>query len=288
MKLLLLISLVLSLCAHAALEVITLPQSLADATEGGQAVADLSKYKGSAKFILTAHNTAGSTPTLASKLQSSPAPVAGLSLMTGTTAGVALRTDTDTNIKLAASFTTPATVTPSIYKVVLPLKKGDALTAGTLTLGLFADSTGPTGSALQTTTFNLASLTSAYQGITFTFTKPATLVAATKYWWVLESDYSVHATACVTWRNTAVGSGGNSSIFATGWTAGSTVSFNYYHYNLVFADISGAAFTGLTTVSSIQEIDTSLNNLGFVRLFVTVTGTNTPAYIVGCGAIVKE
>lgn len=277
------------LCLGAsAIEVITLPQSLADATEGGQAVADLSKYKGSAKFVLTAHNTAGTNPTLDVKFQSSPPPVAGLSLMTGTTAGVALRTDTDTNIKLAASFTTPATITPSIYKTVLPLKKGAGLTTGTLTLELFADSSGPTGSALQSTTFNLATLTTAFQGVTFTFTKPATLAAATKYWWVLTSAYSVSATDNVTWRNTAVGSGGNSSIFATGWTGGATVSFNYYNYNLVFADVTGLAFTQVTTTSSIQELDANLNNLGFLRIFATITGTNTPAYIVGVGAIVKE
>jgi hypothetical protein len=82
--------------AHA-IETVLLTGSIADANENGQADVDLSSLKGTAAFVLTAKSIAGTSPTAAIKLQSSPPAVLGASMRTGTTAGVALRTATNSH-----------------------------------------------------------------------------------------------------------------------------------------------------------------------------------------------
>ena len=288
MKTLLLLVCFLSSLAFSATETVLLPQSLVAANNGGQADIDLSKYKGPVDFYLMTHKIAGTNPTLACKIQTSSPAVIGNSVMTGTTAGLALRTDTAVAVKLAASFTIAAGSTPSIKTTVLPLLKHATLTAGTLTLGIYADSSGPTGSALQTATADVATLTAAYTGVTFTYAKPATLAASTKYWLVLTSDYTANATANVTWRKSTVGSAGNSSQYDTGWTAGTTTSLNYKNYQYQFSDLTGGGFTGVTTVSTIQNLNLNLQNAGILRLFVAIGGTDSPEYIVGLAARVNE
>lgn len=270
-----------------AVETVLTPLAIADANEGGQADVDLSDLKGTVGFIMTAKSTAGSSPTAAIKLQSSPPPAVGFSVLTGTTAGVALRTAAATAIKLAASFTTPNnSVTPSVKSVMLPLKKGESLASGTLTLTIEADSSGPTGTALQTATFDLSTLTTAFTGATFTFTTPATLAANTKYWIVLAGDYTEHVANNVTWRTTTVASGGNASVFGSSWSASATNNLNHETYQLVFSDVSGGGFTSVTTVGSIQEVTVPIQNLGaHFRAFATIGGTSTPSFIVGIGAV---
>lgn len=273
----------LSFSAHA-VQIVTLPVGVA--ATGAQNENDLSSLKGTVGFVLTAKSIAGTNPTAAIKLQSSPPLATGHSVMTGTTAGVALRTAADTAIELAASLTTPDNaVTPSIKRIVLPLKKHAGLTAGTLTVVIKADSSGPTGSALQTATFNVANLTDAFQGITFDFLSPATLAADTKYWIVLSSAYTEHATNNVTWRTTTVASGGNASVFGTGWVASATNNLNFRTDQYVFSDVTGGAFTALTTIGSIQEITLPIQNFGSAfRTHLTIGGTDSPQYIIGVSA----
>jgi hypothetical protein len=276
----------LALNAHA-LQTVLLPQSIADANEGGQTDVSLSGLKGTVAFVMTAKSTAGTTPTAAVKLQSSPAPVLGASMRTGTTAGVALRTATDTAIKLGASFTTAATVTPSVKSVMLFLKKHSTLTAGTLTVSFTADSSGPS-TALATGTIDVATLTAAFIGYTVTFDKPVQLAAETKYWITLEGDYTVDATANVTWLTTTVASGGNASVFGTGWTASATNNLNFETRYLIFSDVTGGGFTTVNATGSIQQLTIPIQNFGsHFRAHATITGTDTPAYIIGIAAYQK-
>lgn len=270
-----------------AADTVLLPQAIADANEGGQADVDLSAYKGTAGFILTAKSTAGTTPAAAIKLQSSPPLAKGNAVETGTTAGVALRTATNTAIKLGASFTTAAGSVPSAKTIVLPLKKHATLASGTITLNLCVDSSGPSTS-LGSATFNVADLTDAFTGASFTFTTPVQLAAETKYWITIESDYTVDATANLTWRTTTVASGGNASVFGTGWVASATNNLNFAVFQYVFSDVTNGAFTSVGTTGSIQEITLPIQNFGSVfRAHATITGTNTPSFIVGVAAIQK-
>jgi hypothetical protein len=272
--------------AHA-IETVLLTGSIADANENGQADADLSALKGTVAFVMTAKSIVGTSPTAAIKLQSSPPPVAGAAMRTGTTAGVALRTATNTAIKLGASFTTPAAYVPTVKAVMLPLKKHADLTAGTLTVTISTDSSGPSA-VLATGTLDAANLTASFTGQTVTFAKGAQLAASTKYWVTLEGDYTVDATANVTWLTTTVASSGNASIFGTGWVASATNNLNFQTSDLVFTDVTGGGFASLTTVGSIQELTIPIQNFGsHFRAFATIGGSNTPEYIVGIAAYQK-
>jgi len=272
--------------AHA-IETILAPQSIADANEGGQSDVSLAPFKGTVALVLTAKSIAGTTPTAAVKLQSSPAAVTGASVRTGTTAGVALRTDTDTNIKLAASFTTAAGYTPSVKSVMVFLKKHATLESGELTISLAADSSGPSTS-LNSGTIDAATLTASFSGYSVTFAKPVQLSASTKYWVTLEGDYTIDATANVTWLTTTVSSGGNASIFTDEWGASATNNLNFATSDLVFTDVTGGAFETVTTAGSIQQITIPIQNFGSIfRAHATITGTNTPEYIIGLAAYQK-
>ncbi len=271
-----------------AIETVLLPVAVADANEGGQTDVSLASMKGTAAFVLTAMTTAGTTPTAAVKLQSSPEPVVGASMRTGTTAGVALRSATNTAIKLGASFTTAAGYTPAVKSVMLLLKKHATLTAGTLTVSFCSDSSGPS-TVLASGTIDASTLTAAFTGRTVTFSKPVQLVAATKYWVQLEGDYTVDATANVTWLTTTVASGGNASIYGTGWVASGTNNLNFETSDLIFTDVTGGGFTTVTTTGSIQEITVPVSNFGSrFRAHVTITGTDTPSYIIGLAAYQKK
>jgi hypothetical protein len=271
----------------AAIQTVLLPGSIADANENGQADIDLSSLKGTAAFVLTAKSIAGTTPTAAVKLQSSPPPATGAAMRTGTTAGVVLRSGTDTAIKLGASFTTPAAYVPTVKAVMLPLKKHATLLAGTLTVTISTDSSGPSA-VLATGTLDAANLTASFTGQTVTFAKGAQLAASTKYWVTLEGDYTVDATANVTWLTTTVSSGGNGSIFGTGWVASGTNNLNFQTSDLVFTDVTGGGFTTVTTTGSLQQLTIPIQNFGsHFRAFATITGTNTPEYIIGIAAYQK-
>ena len=59
--------------------------------------------------------------------------------------------------------------------------------------------------------------------------------------------------------------------------------------NSTFADITGGAFTGLTTVASQQKIVLNKDNLRrYVRAAYTIGGTSSPAYNVSIQAVVAK
>lgn len=249
---------------------------LVAANNGGTAPVILTPYTRQAKFLLSAKSDAGTSPTLACKIQNSPPLATGERMDSAGTSDVASRNDTDTAIKLGASFTLAAA--RSVASVHLPLQKQGTVASGTITVAIYADDTGPTGSALASATYAAASVTSgAYGFVDFAFALPVDL-AAGKYWIVLTSDVTISATDNILWRGAAVASGGNFAQFDTAWTVEATHTLDFYTRQYAFADVTGLAFTGVTAVASIQTKESNIDNLGVVRAYLAIGGTSTPAF----------
>lgn len=263
------------------------PAAIANGASGGSSygvpVDIAAPYCRTGKIVFTGKSSAGSSPTLAAKIQKSD-PVANshsmVSVAGDTEADQKSRNGTDTNIKLAAKFVV-ATGGKTISKVYLPLKKVGAPT-GTITVTILADSGGsPTGSALATfATVSAASLTTSYVDTAFTLATPVDLAAGT-YHIVLESDVSISATVYVAWGALTRASGGNANLFGTGWVPTATVDLKYRLWTWQFSDLTGGGFAGLTTVGSVQSLDVDFQTLSVVRPYFTTGGTSTPTFYVG-------
>lgn len=262
------------------------PAAIADASEGGQTPVDITGMKGEVDAVMMAANTAGSSPTLNLKLQSSP--VASISHsyeQEETEIDVQLRIAADNSVLLAASFTQAATGT--VKSVFLPLKERGTLSDGTnLTLTIEADNAGdPSGTALATATVPLSSLTGDYVNYEFAFDVD---LSAGDYWLVLASDYTASATNNVAWQgDSGLTSGGNQSVEdGTNWAADADDSQVFTMYQYVFTDVTDGAYTEVTTGGSAQRLAVNVDNLGSIaRVHATVTGSSTPSYRVGVSLI---
>lgn len=234
-------------------------------------------------FILSAKSNSGSSPTLDAKLQSSSSPAVGASYTTAGTEETPLNYNTADNVKLAAKWTQSGNRT--LANALLRLKRNGALAAGTLTLELYADSSGPTGSALASATFDVASVpTDDYADCLFTFASTYELANSTVYWLVLTADFATSATDNITWhRKTSVaGAAGNSSVYDSGWTAATDKSFLFQVFQYTFTDVTGGAFTQVDTTGSWQVISLWADDLpAFVRVYNTIGGTATPKFHMG-------
>jgi len=223
---------------------------------------------------------------VAAKIQQSDDVATGASYTTEGAGEIVLRNGTDDNIKLGAKFTQSGART--LHSALLKLKRNGALASGTLTLELYADSSGPTGSALATATLDLSLVgTSAYEDYLFEFTSKYELVNSTVYWLVLTADYTESATDNITWRQKASvgGAAGNSSIYDSSWSADTDKSFEFAVKQLSFADVSGLAFTALTATGAIEEINVWADNLSpWVRVYHTIGGTGGPNFYTGVTA----
>lgn len=231
-------------------------------------------------FILSAKSNNGSSPTLDTKLQGASAAAVGASYTTEGAVETVLRAGASTTVKLAAKFTQGGNRT--LQSALLKLKRNGALAAGTLTLGLYADSSGPTGSALATATFDASLIgTSAYEDYLFNFTTTYELVNSTVYWLVLEGDYTESASDNITWRTKgSVGAGaGNYSVYGSGWVADTAKSFEFAVQQLTFTDITGGAYTQVGTTGSLQCISLWADDLPmWVRTHNTIGGGSTPKF----------
>lgn len=251
---------------------------------GGLQPLNVSGYGGFSTASFQSLNTAGTTPTLAAKLQGSAAPVV---LNTFTTAGATdnkLRAGASTTVKLAVKFTQAGA--KSVSAVTLYLKKLGTITAATtISLDVFADSSGPTGSSLGTAATVLTDNipTAAYTPTVFTFAKPVDLTDAVVYWYVLTGNYTASSSNCILWSSLTVGSGGTlATNDATTWTAVTTEKPLFYDNQYTFTDITGATFTAATTGT------TALSTLMFdaaslpvwIRVYCTIGGTSNPNYYV--------
>lgn len=257
--------------------------SIADASEGGQADVDVSALKGRGLLLFPATNTAGSTPTLAMKLQQSPALAQGGSYTTTGANNIVLRNGSNDNIELAAKWTQSGD--RQIKTASLMLKKVGTITSGkVLTLAIETNSTADPSNTQVGVAVNVETddVDDEYAYVTFTFTKPVDLTDATVYWLVLGGDYDVSSSNHVTWRTATVASGGNANVYDSAWAAVATNSREFYLREYNFTDITGAAFTGLTTGSSTQTRQINVDGLSpIVRAHATVTGTSTPTYYGG-------
>lgn len=255
-------------------------QKLLVANNGGQTITDLGPlYTGPAKFILTAKSDAGSSPTLAVKLQSSPplARLVDVVAATGdTTESVAHRTGAAAALQLAAKFTLAGA--SSIKTIYLPLKKTGAPT-GTLTAAIYADTAGdPSGSALATfPTLNVATLTTSFAQIAFDLTTVVDLPAAT-YHIVVTSDVATSGSVNVSWRAVTVDEDGNGNVYGSAWVPDDTINLEFQALFYQFADVTGGGFTSVTTTASTQTLEINVDTLAIIRPHITVGGTSSPAF----------
>lgn len=254
---------------------------------GGTQDLDVSGLTGNARVVLTSLNTAGTAPTLACKLQTSPAAAAGYTYATeGTLVDNELREGASTNIEIAAAFT--QTGARQVKRIGLKLKKGGTIAAGKLlTLKIETDSTGdPSGTALGTSEpVDIDTEVSTTAGwVFFTFATPVDLADATVYHLVLSGDYSASAANNVMWQSNTVASGGTLNVSTDGTTFVGVVSTQAALVRIeeyAFADLTGGGFTTLTTAgnTTVQSLEFRARHLPkFMRLHLTIGGTSNPAF----------
>ncbi len=259
------------------------PASVA-ATGPGQP-ADISALTRNVQVVLAAKSSQGSSPTLTAKLQTSDVAAIGQSYTTEGATEIKLRAGAADNVKLGAKFTQSGNRT--LQAATLKLKRNGSLASGTLTLELYADSSGPTGSALATATFDLSKIpTSGYVDVLFEFTSTYELTDTTAYWLVLTSAYTASATDNITWRSKTVASGGNQSIYDSSWSAVGTESFEFTVLQLNFSDLTGGGYTEVTTTGSVQVKDVWIDaQPKWMRIHSTIGGSSTPTFYVSAVAV---
>lgn len=277
----------LPMTARAVVGVQVQPVTAITATGGGTDV-DISRFTRNGAFGLQSLNTAGTTPTLAAKLQTASLLGVGYTQTSAGTTVNKLRAAATTTNKLAAVFTQSATAA-SLKTVTLSLAKIGTITAGTtIQVDIFATAAGvPTGSSLGTSSTILTDnvVATTYTPTVFTFPAPVDVTASTVYAIVLSGSYTASTSNYVSWRSLTVASGGNQATFdATTWTAIATETFEVFvsrQYS-AFADVTGGGFTGATTgASALSPVYLYLDDLSqFVRIYYTIGGTSSPNYYV--------
>lgn len=258
------------------------------ATGGGQDL-DVSGLTGKARVSLTALNTAGTSPTLANKLQHSDGLERGYEYSTiGTLVDNELREGGSTNTEIAAAFTQDGA--RSIKRVALRLKKAGSIAAGKLlTLKIETDDSGdPSGTAVTNGTSNTVDIDTEVSEtagwVVFTFAKPVDLDDATLYHLVLSGDYTASASANVMWQSNTVASGGTLNLSTDGstWAGVSTTQAALVYIDeYSFADVTGGGFTSLATAgtAAVQSLELNVDGLrAHLRLHSTIGGTSNPAW----------
>lgn len=253
---------------------------------GGGSDLDVSRLSGPVRVTLASLNTAGTAPTLATKLQSSEGIARGAEQQTAGATDNKLNSGATTNVNLGLAFTQSGT--RSVKRIALRLKNPGTITAGKiLTLTIQSDTAAaPSGTVLANgtaATVLCSAVPVAYGWVVFTFAKPVDLVDATAYHFVLSCDYTADATNCIYWRSLTVASGGTVETFdATNWAAvTATQSFEFYSDVYAFTDLTGGGFTTLSTAgnSTVQTLEFYGPNLPqIMRAHFTIGGTSNPAF----------
>jgi hypothetical protein len=278
---------------------LVIPQDIT-ATGSGQ---DLSVqgFSGFGSINFQAYNKAGTSPTLTVVLQHS-LPVANFVSQnpSGTLAGLAINGSASTNHAQAVGLLTTAAVT--VKSVTVPLQQNSSVSqTATITCTLYADSSGPTGSALATSqTVLVSAIPTAYGNVTFTFTTPYDLSASTQYWFVFTASYSASTTAMVNIWSATVASGGNVSTETTSTWANNallmtplqvgTYSFSTFQTYQIATPGGARALTNLSLGSFTTgtfgpgcEVATPFypqDTLGVIRALFTLGGTSSPEYLI--------
>ena len=269
-------------CLCWAVDARTLLTPVSVTATGGGADLDIASLRGKAHITLTSLNTAGTSPTLATKLQESEPLIMGQVYTTTGTNDIVLRNGTNDNIKLSASFTQSGA--HQVKRVGLRLKNNGTITAGKLmTLTIETDTAGdPTGTALGTADTVLCSAVgTTYDWVVFTFAKPVDLADATVYHLVLAGDYTVSSSNNITWRTATVASGGNANVYDSAYAAVTTNSREFYIHEYNFSDVTGGGFTTLSTAgnTTVQTLEFNIDELKpIIRAYFTIGGTSNPAF----------
>lgn len=245
---------------------------------------DVSRLAGSARVILTALNTAGTSPTLACKLQTSAGLARGYEqTATGSVDNKLLSASTTAN-GLAAKFTQSGA--RSIKRVALLLKKNGTITAGKkLTAKIKTNNAGvPSSTVLGTSaTVDIDSeVGTSYAYVVFSFATPVDVADNTVYHIELTGDYDAHTSNNVTWRSKTVASAGNYiQLDNTTWTATATKDLEVYTVQHTFADLTGGTYTtaDVASAATVQTKEFHARGLPqYMRLYSTIGGTNSPAF----------
>lgn len=265
------------------------PTTAISATGGGQTL----DIRGMTRFLDVVHkakSSAGTNPTLAAKLQSSPPGVLGYNF-----AGVT--TPSDNKVQSAGITKQDMAWTQSgagsIHRIYLSLKKNGTIASGKLvSVDIFADSAGaPTGSSLGTATIDIDSLiTTSYDLVLATFTTPVDVADATVYHAVITANYTASDTNNVTVQGGTVASAGNQSTYTpSSWTAVTTVSLLGQVYTHVYTDVTNGGFTGLTSVVGRQVLPFAAENLqAYIRMYYTIGGTSSPVFYASAEAVAEN
>lgn len=235
------------------------------------------------KIIMTSKSSAGSSPTLAAKMQKSdPLTLTHSKVYASGDTEIDQKSnnDTATNVRVAAKFTV-ATGGKTVSKIYLPLKKVGAPT-GDITVVIKGDTTGDPNATVYATfpVVAAASLTTSYVETGFTLATPVDLAAGT-YWIELTSAVTPSTSVYIAWKALDVDSLGNANLYDTGYTPTATVDLLFRLYAYQFTDVTSGGFTGLTTVGSVQSVDVDWQTLSVIRPYFTVGGTSTPAFYTG-------
>jgi hypothetical protein len=287
-----LVSLLLAPCSLLAVTAVTVVTPVSITATAGHIDASVSRLVGPARFTMTSLNTAGTSPTLALKLQGSADAARGLEYLTVGTTATELREGASTNIELALSFTQSGA--RSIKRVALYLDKEGTITAGKLlTLRIETDSaSAPSGTLVTNGSSNTVDIDTAVSTtagwVVFTFAKPVDLADATAYHYVLTGDYSASGSNNVRLYSKTVASGGTLNPSTDGTTyAGVTTTERVMVYvdQYTFTDITGGGFTSLATAgtAAVQTVELPAVELpAYVRLYTTIGGTSNPAWTTAC------
>lgn len=237
-------------------------------------------WHGLAKFYLDAE-AQGSGDEVTVKLQESAIAAAGATYDTETSLGdTILRSGSNVNIKLGARFTQDGE--RQVKKIVLPLKRTGTITAGkVLTVSLYTES-GDEPSALlgSAATVLCSAIGTDYENVEFTFATPVDLADATDYFVVLEGDYTVSSSNCISWETDTIVSGGNFIDYTTSWqSATDTKSFLFANWEYNFTDITDGEFTLVENEAATEDITLNIDNTkAYIRAIATTNaGANAGA-----------
>lgn len=260
---------------------------------GGGSDLDISAFTGRLRFNRTTLNTAGTSPTLADKLQHSDALTRGLEQSTVGATDNNIKTSSSVNTLVGLKFTQSGA--KQVKRVAFQLKKIGTLTAGKkLTLAIQTDSAGaPSGTAATNGTSNTVDIDTevgtSYAWVVFTFAKPVDLADATVYHFVLSADYTASGSNAVNVRSLTAASGGTlETKDATTWTLTTTQKVEVYVDQYDFSDITGGAFTARDTAgtAAIDSLEFNADDLkAIVRLYSTIGGTSNPAWTSAATAV---
>lgn len=155
---------------------------------------------------------------------------------------VALRAGAADNVELAFQLTVPGSGSKTVSKLLVLLRRRNALVSGNLAIEIQGNSGGdPDGTPIANGTstnvaVNMVTLDDFGQWVEFTFAVAPVLTGGTIYHIVLTGTYSASATDNIEVGHETVGSGGNFEIFDAAWADDATKNMNARLYTSAHGD----------------------------------------------------